>query len=1767
MKIKKLLALFLSFIMAFSCITVVPFTATAEEATPVATETEDAVFIGKAVEKQVSNVFIPLSARNTMADGSGIALTDDHYFKVTFKAKMLSGDKPIMGFVRTNYGAKGSYTEQGFVDNTDTDTDGDFLYTSYDETTGIFEGIFKATVSDNYDHNKDDKGQGNRWGFLTIGNAEHNDSWHGEYNYDVSFIMSDIEVKYYDTSTGNVSGDSLVPDFSDESIDFKGTYFHRSNSKEAGTEYYDGFYYATADKWHIDTSPKNVKHVEVPVDYNTSSNYSAGNFVQTAETDYTREYYTNANYSDLYFEKLTDSNNNGFAVIESGDINKKVIVIEANHENEEDNRTYESGYKPNRNRKANIFIPLSLTQYVNPVNGNVGDPYNQQCIVKVTVKVKILEGNAPPVLGRVVGNDNGTVGNGAGTCSEGLGKAANNKTADGSYSGTWFNNSEHEKYYDTNGDLLTYSYNPETEELVGYMRMKSGDSWYTSVWGVNEVLTVGNAENIYTKHTYDSTEFNCSYAISDVKVDVYKATSPNYTMSELIATDIAPDFYADNIDTTSTWQYVNYNGGSYSSNSKDIIRASQKLWSVDGAPGLVHAYNYTECFAKHTLTHHEATDTTREYYSCSCGKNYADAYANEQITDTSATKQMLVVQAAGEKMAQTFIPLKLRGYGGNGQFIFKTKLKALGADAEPVLNLYIARSNGEVGGATVDGDCKIVSQSYDKETGEFTAIIQVWRPSNYNNPHSRPHYCYDEPITGNNFLFVLGNMKKVNNGGSDNKYYTSFAFTEPELYRIKSSSDTTLVDGVNLMAPITDKTVDLESEYLIENFTSNYFSNTYSSPMTAPTNKWGCFGNGVGKIIACDVPNGFFEGTADPANMVQLLGAENNRAINYQTYLEPGATYQLDIDYRAFGGAIAQILPRYASGSSYEDAVVTTTAANSDNTHYSVQFTMPSDARKSYNGNFILYLGQTWPTKRNASIYFSGVTLRKVTNGALGENIVLNGDFNYTDNSIVTKDDFGDKLITWSTDGNLGTQIKTMDVPSGFFDGDLTWNDNIALKFDGGNWNQLQFKVQLEENATYRLKYNYRSVGDSVGINVRYDSGTVGVVDVNNGITDGKYQQIYDITTDGLLPLDSTAPNARVCFEFGTDSYDKTLYIANVELHKVVDGVEVGTNLVAHLNPIFDDSTVDALPLAQDDADSLIRSYAQGWLATFNGFKDGNNLAEYASLINVDDDFFNIIDNATKRANLRNMLLKLENIVKSPDTDNNGDADVDICDLVYMMNSQKVKDLGDNYSGAVDLYNKIMKEENITAPTSKVYYVSSKSGYDSSSYGTSSSKPFKTLKYALQKVGSNTGYTILLERGSEFRIESGADSGYQIPSGTTLATYGSGDKPVIYGSANNYASVNWTNVSGNVWRTAVDTRPNTGNIAGNIYFFDNENDDVPSLVGTVARDGKRLESESDLIQEGDFYITSIVKDGYDGYIYVYFDEDPNTSNKYGRIEVGEKRDVIFLGTGDGGSNITVDNIAVKFGGGHGINATAASNITITNCEVGYMGGAPLYDDLFGNGIQFGQGGSNLTVENCYVYQCCDAGITFQSWSESGFNDTTEFKNVNFKDNLLTNNFYNIEFFTTGTSDYKVGSSASGNGKFTDITISGNIMRFAGECWSFDKRLGEGNYRCANICVTKNAYYINTNNLNIVDNVFDCTMGSQIYWTWYEVTADVDKTAHVGLTISGNSYYQKAGSADSRVMQFGNTGSYSYASSLYGLEKAVRAVDSAPADIVWLDTIK
>lgn len=147
------------------------------------------------------------------------------------------------------------------------------------------------------------------------------------------------------------------------------------------------------------------------------------------------------------------------------------------------------------------------------------------------------------------------------------------------------------------------------------------------------------------------------------------------------------------------------------------------------------------------------------------------------------------------------------------------------------------------------------------------------------------------------------------------------------------------------------------------------------------------------------------------------------------------------------------------------------------------------------------------------------------------------------------------------------------------------------------------------------------------------------------------------------------------------------------------------------------------------------------------------------------------------------------------------------------------------------------------------------------------------------------------------------------------------------------------------------------------------------------------------------------------------------------------------------SGVTVDNLAIKFVGNHGIGAGTVTDLTVTNCEIGWIGGAIQHYNTsnanagrvtrFGNGVEIYGGLYNYKIDNCYVYEAYDAGVTHQY--SSGGTANVYMENVDY--NVFEYCTYNIEYFA--------GSAADGSGatrKMKDILFENNIIRLAGYGW-------------------------------------------------------------------------------------------------------------------------
>ncbi|MBR4122847.1 MAG: right-handed parallel beta-helix repeat-containing protein, partial [Clostridia bacterium] len=475
---------------------------------------------------------------------------------------------------------------------------------------------------------------------------------------------------------------------------------------------------------------------------------------------------------------------------------------------------------------------------------------------------------------------------------------------------------------------------------------------------------------------------------------------------------------------------------------------------------------------------------------------------------------------------------------------------------------------------------------------------------------------------------------------------------------------------------------------------------------------------------------------------------------------------------------------------------------------------------------------------------------------------------------------------------------------------------------------------------------------------------------------------------------------------------------------------------------------------------------------------------------------------AERLVNIRKILLTVKNPYSDSvyeDVDRNGR--VDVRDLI----ATKEAAANNFAANGADNQVKAWKAEHLTGSNATAeelykgtkYYIDAENGDDSNS-GTSPEDAWQSLTKA---ASVRSGNTVLFKAGQTFRntsINSGifddkASAVLTTKSGVTYGAYGEGAKPVLSGSAYNYAdknSVSWSNDGNGIWKTGVNNSS-----AGIVVYNGGE------LIGNMTVSKAALATA----QDGDFY--------HDGnYIYVK-SSTGNPADKWNDIEIGVYRSVIDLSEG-----VTIDNIAVMYTGYHGMESSATeSNITITNCVVSYIGGSVMKGTRLGNGIQFGISGSNLTVENCYVSECYDAGLTFQTWSGEG---NGYWINLTFKNNLVENCHYSFEWFGIGTEGSNEGT------EIKNISVDSNIFVGAGYGWSYDERedFGASSIQVSHFRGGSNkSYYKNMSNFQFTNNILDGSKKSLVYWYWtHETEAEITSE---NFSASGNSFYQRSGCDD------------------------------------------
>ncbi len=417
---------------------------------------------------------------------------------------------------------------------------------------------------------------------------------------------------------------------------------------------------------------------------------------------------------------------------------------------------------------------------------------------------------------------------------------------------------------------------------------------------------------------------------------------------------------------------------------------------------------------------------------------------------------------------------------------------------------------------------------------------------------------------------------------------------------------------------------------------------------------------------------------------------------------------------------------------------------------------------------------------------------------------------------------------------------------------------------------------------------------------------------------------------------------------------------------------------------------------------------------------------------------------------------------------------------------------------AKELYNSIHNSKTEIVATEKCYYVSP-NGNDTNS-GTSPNSPWKTLD-KVNSVGFSAGSTVFFERGGLWR------GSLTIRPSVTYTAYGNGDKPTIYGSPYDGADESlWTLVEGttNIWKFKYDM-PDCGSVVFNHGEYHSYKE-TPSYNGSTY-----LHRNSTLVFD---YKTDISEN-----LGIFCDNKRNLSAEcplYLRCDEGNPGKLFdsieFMPRGNimnvvANQNVVIDNFCLKYGGSHGIGAGTVKNFTVQNCEFHWIGGSiQSYNSgggtmpvRYGNAVESYGTPDGFYVENNYIYQVYDAGITHQL--SGGTQANTAQKNIRYANNLIEYCSYSIEYFLGD------GDDGTSERYMENVVIENNIMRYAG--------FGFGNQRKDRLCMShiksgssRNAV---SENFVIRNNIFDRSREMLIY-----IGAAEEEDLPV---LSGNTYIQ------------------------------------------------
>lgn len=372
------------------------------------------------------------------------------------------------------------------------------------------------------------------------------------------------------------------------------------------------------------------------------------------------------------------------------------------------------------------------------------------------------------------------------------------------------------------------------------------------------------------------------------------------------------------------------------------------------------------------------------------------------------------------------------------------------------------------------------------------------------------------------------------------------------------------------------------------------------------------------------------------------------------------------------------------------------------------------------------------------------------------------------------------------------------------------------------------------------------------------------------------------------------------------------------------------------------------------------------------------------------------------------------------------------------------------------------------------YFVDAGSGNDSGP-GTEA-QPWQTL----DKVNNSgdlidPGDSLLLKRGQTWRGRLIPRSGSLTGGRITYGAYGdpTDAKPLILGSVELNSPSNWTPIGTNLWQTTapVDTTYGISNVIYNNGAFCGYL--CQTLDSLISR-----QTQGDWYQDPNYYIT------------VYSDTIPSTY--YSDIEMAVSVTIIVSG-----SYVTLQDLDLRYGGFHGIQFVMATDITVADCDLSFMGGAGIWDWRLGNGIEFIGSAAHALIERCNIWNIWDSGITQQGNASAHVQHDMIYRN-----NIL------------GKCDYASyeGAWLSGDAALiSNIHFENNTCIDAGKGWTqYQHRHGGWPIYGIHLLVSLDPGKVS--NFYVRNNIFYETTGALLC---------VKDSAQPGMTIDYNAYFTTA----------------------------------------------